>query len=165
MGRLPSTYAGKEIQRRFPYTMTGEIVMTSGQTGLQYPDATFQNTINKPFEVHRMIPRVYAQLNGAIVSPANMPSQEYLLGMIRTKIIDLGQNQDINKTPTRLDAMVKGSSERTWEWADPHYLPNNTQLQITNDALVFPFASDTINQLNVVLTFEGFLVVVGPPIA
>lgn len=165
MGRLPSTYENKMIQTRFPYTMTGEIVMTSGLSGLQYPEATFQNNINKPFEVHRMIPRVYAQLNGVMKDASLQPGQDLTLALIRAKLIDLGLNQDLNKTPTLLSTMVKGTSEQTWEWADPHYLPNNTQLQITLDALGFPFDAQVINQLKVVLTFEGFLVVVGPPIA
>lgn len=165
MGRLPPSFGGLPVQQRIPYTLTGELTLTASQTAQQYPDATFQNNVNKTFEIHRMIPRVYGQVTGVLYAP--QPDMDLLLGMARIQITDLGLDQKITKSPTLLDTLVKGSSERTWELAEPHYLPNNAQLQVTLDTLAFPAQAPftTINQLRIALTFQGFLLVVGPPVA
>jgi hypothetical protein len=162
MGRLPATWASRVITDRIPYELSGEITMTSAQTGLQYPDATFMNTVDKPFEVHRMKPVIVGQLNGTMFSP--QPDQEEMLSLVRARITDLGLNQEITKNPTLLSLLVKGSSERTWEFADPHYLTRSNLLQIVLDALAFPASfADEVNQLKVCIAFQGFLLVVAPP--
>jgi hypothetical protein len=169
MGRLPSTWGGKIIQERVPYDMPGEITIAASQTGLQYPDATFQNTQNKPFEIHRVIPRVYA-LDGTVLwfdpTAVQVPSPDFLASLVRVNIEDLGLNQKLTKAPTLIDTLTKGSSERTWEFADPHYLPNNAQLQVVLDCLAFPTGFDAdIDGLRVCITLQGFMLVVGPPVA
>lgn len=175
MGRLPATWGNQNIQGRIPYDMPGEITISSAQTGLQYPDATFQNTQNKVFEIHRIIPRVYS-LDGNVMfwdvdattgGTAN-PPQELLAALVRATIEDLGLNTKLTKSPTLLDTMVKGSSERTWELADPHYLPNNAQIVIILDALTFPasFEGLGIDGLRVCITLQGFMLVgVTAPVA
>lgn len=165
MGRIPSSFSGLPIQQRIPYTLTGELTLTASQTAQQYPDATFQNNVNKTFEIHRMIPRVYGQVAGVLYAP--QPEMSLLLGMVRMQLTDLGLDQKITKSPTLLDTLTKGSSELTWEFAEPHYLPNNAQLQVVLDTLGFPAQAPftTINQLRVAITFQGFLLVVGPPVA
>lgn len=163
MGRLPSTFEGRQILQRIPYTLAGEFTMTTLLQNQQYPDATFQNNVNKPFEIHRMIPRIYAFSDGAMV--VTQPDQELLLGLIRARISDLGLDQLITKSATILGTLLKGSSERTWEWAEPHYLPNNAQLQVVLDALAFPTFNPVATQLRVCITFEGFLLVLGTPVA
>lgn len=166
MGRLSSTFGGLPVQQRIPYTLTGELTLAASQTAQQYPDATFQNNVNKTFEIHRMIPRVYAQIADVLYEP--QPEMDLLLGMVRVQLTDLGLDQKITKSPTLLDTLVKGSSERTWEFAEPHYIPNNAQLQVVLDTLAFPaqapFAA-TVTRLKIAITFQGFLLVVGPPVA
>ncbi len=172
MGRLPATWKNLPIEGRFPYEMPGEITISSNTRGLQFPDATFQNTQNKVFEIHRIIPRVYA-LNGNVPfwsTETINPPQQYLMGLVRASIEDLGLNQKLTKSPTLLDAMVKGSSEQTWELADPHYLPNNAQIVITLDSLTFPTAFSTedlgIDGLKVAFTLQGFMLIgVGAPVS
>lgn len=161
MGRLPAQWAGKTITARWPYEITGELSLTSGQPARQYPDATFQNGVDKPFEIHRMIPRVYALDDAGVLLPTQ-PDQELLLGLVRANIVDLGREQLITKTPTLLGAIVKGSAERTWEFAEPMYLVRSEQLQVTVSALVFPAVAN-LNSLVVAMCFEGFLCVVAPP--
>lgn len=175
MGRLPSQWGGKDIQGRVPYDMPGEITLASLDKGIQFPDATFQNTQNKVFEIHRIIPRVYA-LDGNVMFWENdattggtpNPPQDFLSALVRATIEDLGLNQKITKSPTLIDTLVKGTSERTWELADPHYLPNNAQIVITLDALAFPasFEGLGIDGLRVCFTLQGFLLVgVGAPVS
>jgi hypothetical protein len=161
MGRLPATWANRIIQSRWPYTISGEFLIESAETGQQFPDATFQNGQDKPFEIHRMIPRVYALDSEGVLLPTQ-PDQELLLGLVRAKIVDLGREQLMTKNPTLLGLLCKGSSERTWEFAEPMYLIRAEQIQITLDALTFPVISN-LDQLKVAIDFQGFVCVVAPP--
>lgn len=160
-GRMPSEWAGREIAFRVPYTMHGELIIASGETGQQYPEATFMNNVDKPFEIHRVIPRVTAlDENGDEISP--QPDQDELQAAVRVSIFDTGKNQNITKNPSLLRSITKGSSERTWEWADPYYLVRSESLQTTLDALAFPTAWNAAS-LCVEIDYQGFLTVVAPP--
>lgn len=161
MGRLPATWAGRQIMSRWPYEVNGELIITSAQTGQQFPEATFQNGQDKPFEIHRMIPRVYS-LDTESVLLTTQSDQELLLGLVRARLTDLGREQAMTKNPTLLGTLLKGSSERTWEFADPMYLIRSEQIQVVLDALTFPAISG-LAKLRVAITFEGFVCVVAPP--
>lgn len=167
MGRLPSTYAGRQITDRNPYTMYGSISMLPS-TSSQYPDATFANNADKPFEIHRIIPRVYGQDAGQLpVSP--QAAQELLASLVRLRIVNILLNYEMTKTPAAIDSMVKGSSERTWEFADPHYLVTSGQLQISLDVAAFPvsgaepFTELEISRLKIDLQLQGFFITIEPP--
>lgn len=164
MGRLPSHWAEKLITMRIPYEMDGELTLTSGATGQQFPDATFANNIDKPFEIHRMIPRVTA-LDSTGVALATQPDQDLMQSLLRVAITDLGKNTPLTKSPTILNLLTKGSSERTWEWAEPYYLIRTELIQIVADALTFPANPapiDDLNGLRLEISFQGFLIVVAP---
>lgn len=161
MGRLPAQWAGRVIMSRWPYEIAGELAMTTAQQGKQYPEATFQNGVDKPFEIHRMIPRVYAlDTEGLLLT--TQPDQSLMQGLIRARITDLGREQLITKTPTLLDVLTKGTSERTWEWADPMYIIRSEQIQVVLDALAYPAISNLVT-LRVAICFQGFLCIVAPP--
>ncbi len=161
MGRLPSTWADRVITDRVPYSISGELLLTAGSSGVQFPDNTFSNNTDKPFEIHRLIPRVYAvDSDGTLL--AAQPDQDLLAGLIRTNINDLGLNQILTKNPTLVGLLTKGSSERTWEFADPHYLTRGNQIQITNDLLVLPTITN-LNKLKLAINLQGFFLVVAPP--
>jgi len=159
-------YGDLPIKRRIPYQMYGELDLGASATPTQFPEATFQNQNNKTFEIHRLIPRVYAMKGGVIFNP--QPTMSVLMALVRVQFRDVALEQALGKTAVTLDALVKGSTELTWELADPHYLPNNSQLQTTVETLAFPaeepFAED-IDALRVVLNWQGFLVVTGPAVA
>jgi len=164
MGRLPATWGGRVITARQPWIMAGELELTTAQPGQQFPDSTFLNSTDRPFEIHRMIPFVVAEdVNTVALSP--QPDQDLLSSLIRTRVLDLGKNNSLTKSPTLLRLFVKGSSERTWEFADPYYLAKGEQFQVTNDALTFPANSviSNLNFLKVCVAFEGFFISVGPP--
>jgi len=160
MGRLPSTWAEKLITMRTPYEMDGELMVASGATGQQYPDATFANNIDKPFEIHRMIPRVTA-LDSSGVPLATQPDQDLLQSLVRLSITDLGKNTPLTKSPTLMKLFTKGEAERTWEFADPYYLIRTELIQIVVDSLPFP-AIDGLAFLRVEISFQGFLLTVAP---
>lgn len=164
MGRLPAMWAGMQIKSRWPYTIGAELTLTANQTGIQFPEASFQNGVDKPFEIHRMIPRVYALDESGILLPTQ-PDQSTLQGLVRARITDLGREQLITKNPTLLDTLVKGSSERTWEFADPMYIIRSEQIQVVLDTLSIPvFAPDPATSLRIAIDFQGYLCIVEPPL-
>ena len=161
MGRLPATWGGKLITARSPWIVAGEIELTTAQSGIPFPDSTYINNTDRPFEIHRVVPFVVAEDNTSVALPTQ-PDQDLLSSLIRTTIQDLGKVQMLTKSATLLRLMVKGSSERTWEWADPYYLAKGEQLSVVNNALTFP-AIDNLNFLKVCIAFQGFFITVGPP--
>jgi hypothetical protein len=177
MGRLPSEWAGRVITMRIPYEMAGELIVASSQSGVQFPDATFTNNVDMPFECHRVIPRVSGLDSSKNLQALQLP-QETLAELVRLRINDFGKNVIMTKNPTLMNTIVKGSSERTWEWADPYYLVRSEGLQVVVDSLVIPawngnqfacncdgtpiVASPLVN-LRVEVSFQGFLLQVAPP--
>jgi hypothetical protein len=173
MGRLPAQWAGRDITMRIPYEMAAELQLVSSAPGQQYPDAVFTNNVDMPFECHRVIPRVTA-LDQAKVAVPNQPSQDLLQSLIRTRLVDFGKNVTMLKNPTLMNLLTKGSSERTWEWAEPYYLVRSEGFQVVLDALAFPTIWDgaqivtaqpttPIVSLRVEFGFQGYLCVVAAP--
>lgn len=161
MGRLPATFAGRIVTARQPWAMAGEVSLTTAQPGIQFPEATYLNSTDRPFEIHRMIPFIVAQDSDGIALPTQ-PDQDLLSSLIRTKINDLGKVTQMLKSATLIRTLVKGNSERTWEFADPYYLVKSEQLQVINDALAFPVIANLVS-LKVCMDFQGFFVTLGPP--
>lgn len=160
MGRLADYWAGRKITQRSPFLMPGDLILTSSQPGVQFPEATFMNNVDKPFEIHRAIPRVTAlDVNNVPLFP--QPDQELLGALIRAQVTDLGKNQKLTKNPSLFTILTKGSSERTWEFADPYYLIRSESIQVVCDALTFPAIPD-LASLRVEWSFQGFLIVVAP---
>lgn len=177
MGRLPSQWAGRDITMRIPYTMAGELIVASSQSGTQFPDSVFTNNVDMPFECHRMIPRVTGLDSSNNVQPTQL-KEETLLELVRLRINDFGKNVIMVKNPTLANTLVKGSSERTWEWADPYYLVRSEGFQVVVDSLVIPtwngnqFPCDCggdpitpspLTSLRMEVSFQGFLLQVAPP--
>ena len=160
MGRLPEYWAGRKITMRVPYTMPGEVSMTSAQPGQQFPDATFLHNVDKPFEIHRCKPFCVAwDTNGNVMQPQF--DQAALQSLIRARVFDQGINEQLTKAPTLLPLLIKGSAEATWEWAEPRTVVRAENFQITLDAQAFNNFTDMVT-LRVAWNFEGFLLVVAP---
>ncbi len=161
MGRLPDQWAGRKITMRVPYEMAGEITLASVQSGLQFPDATFQHNVDKPFEVHRCKPIITA-LDAQGVAILAQPAQEFLQQLLRVRISDLGKNELITKSPTMIALITKGSAEATWEWAEPYTIVRSESFQVVADALSFANLAGTTS-LKLGWAFQGFLLVVASP--
>jgi hypothetical protein len=172
MGRLPDTFAQRKITMRIPYSMEGELVMMGSQSGVQFPDATYTNNVDMPFEGHRMIPRVAGLDSSGNVQPTQL-SDEVLGQLVRLRINDFGKNVVMLKNPALIDTLTKGTSERTWEWADPYYLVRSEGFQVISDTLVLPVwdgnqipvvpPANPLAQLRIAIVFQGFLLQVAPP--
>lgn len=160
MGRLPEFWAGRKITARVPYAMAGELNVTSAQTGASFPNAVFYYNVDKPFEIHRLKPYVSPlDSQGNVMDDAW--DQDTLLSLLKAKIHDSGVNQDVTKGPTPLPLLVKGSSERTWEWAEPRTIVRAQGYDITIDAYDFTNFTDLVT-LRLGWTFQGFQLVVAP---
>lgn len=162
MGLLPETWAGRKITMRIPFNVPGEILLSGSVSGAQFPDATFLHNIDKPFEIHRLIPRITGcDANGAVVPV--QPDQDTLQSLVRLRILDFSKNEPLTKASTLMKLFTKGTSERSWEWAYPYYLVRSEGFQILLDTQTIPTFDPPIERLRVELNFQGFLIVVAPP--
>lgn len=162
MGRLALSYADLKIQDMFPYNMDTELTLAPSTSGTLFPSADLLNTQDKPFAVHRMIPSVTA-LDSNALPLATQPSEiDVLFFLVSLRIELQGLNQNATKTPVRIKNLVKGTSEKTWEFAEPFVLPNGYGLLIAADVGALP-AGVSYTQLRIALNFQGFLLQVAPP--
>lgn len=166
MGRLPDSWAGRKITMRIPYEMAGELSLASNQVGVQFPDATFLHNVDKPFEIHRAKPVVTALDVNGIPVVASLPTPDQMLQFMRVRVNDLGKNELMTKAPTVCSLIVKGSSESTWEYAEPYTITRSESFQVIADCLDLTnlvAASATVAKLKLAWAFQGFLLVVAPP--
>lgn len=161
MGRLSAEWAGRKITQRIPYTMSGELIRAGGLSGQVFPDATFTWAVDMPFEVHRIKPQVTG-LTDANAVVAIQPAQETLLALVRAKIDRIGGTITLTKSPTLLRQLVKGSSEMTWEFAEPDTIVRQEGYSITVDTLAIPVFADPVARLRIEIAFQGFLLQLGP---
>lgn len=161
MGRLAVRYADLNIQDMFPYAMDTELTLAPSVSGQFFPNSDLLNTQDKPFAVHRMIPSVTA-LDEDGLALSTQPNIDVLFFLVQLRIELQGLNQLMTKTPVRIKNLVKGSSELTWEFAEPFVLPNSYGLLVSADVAAFP-AGVSYTQLLIALNFEGFLLQVAPP--
>lgn len=167
MGRLPAKFAGRNISFRVPFSMPGELVVQAGAVGVQFPEATFLHNSDKPFEIHRVIPRVTGLDNNQVVATVTsngvvteLTDPALLEKLTRIRIFDFSKNENLTKNAQLLDTLTKGTSEKTWEWAEPYVLVRSEGFQVTVDNIA---AAATADFTRVEITFQGFLIVVAPP--
>lgn len=161
MGRLALRYADLQIQDMFPYNMDTELQLAASVQGQFFNNADLLNTQDKPFAVHRMIPRVTA-LDSNSLPLATQPDIDIRFFLVQLRLELQGLNQLATKTPVRLGNLVKGTSEQTWEFAEPFVLPNSYGLLASVDVGAFP-AQASFTTLLISINFQGFLLQVAPP--
>ncbi len=165
MGRLAMSFAGLQIEDMFPYNMSSEVTVVTGQQSAAFPNADLLNTQDKPFAVHRLIPRVIA-LDSAGLPLSTQPDLETRETLIKMRFELQGFNQNATKSPTRIGAVVGGStSERYWRFEEPFVLPNSYGVLCFVDCDAFPaaYAGAGIISLRVTVNLQGFLLMVAPP--
>jgi len=172
MGRLQAEWADRLITARFPHHMEGELILPSESPSTQMNDGLFTHNVDMPFEVHRMIPRVTG-LDAVGAPLANQPSQDLLFSLVRARVENGGKSLLLTKAPALLSTFTKGSSERTWEWAEPLVLTRSESFSITLNTLALPIwdggqiptdpPTTPLTSLRVEIAFQGFLLAVAPP--
>jgi hypothetical protein len=170
MGRLPLMFAGRQITFRVPYSMHGELTVPPSNNGFAYPVGTFLHNVDKPFEIHRMIPRVTGL---AADSTVLEPQPDTLEKRIRLNIADTSKNERLTKTSSLIENLIT-ANRRTWEWEDPYTIVRSEGFEITVDSLTYPsvcilgsscdaFTLTAVSFARVSIEFQGYLVVVAPP--
>lgn len=170
MGRLPLMFAGRQITFRIPYSMHGELVIDPNQNGVVFPQGTFLHNVDKPFEIHRMIPRLTG-LDGDGLILDTQP--ETLAKAIRLNIEDTSKNERLTKVPSLVETLTT-ANRQTWEWEDPYTLIRSEGFQVAVDSLGFGSVCSVgetcdilekiaVAQARVEVEFQGYLVVVAPP--
>jgi len=166
MGRLPGEFGNRKITFRVPFNMPGELVLDGGQLGLQFPEATFLHNQDKPFEIHRLIPRVTALDVNNLYYVTLQPSLDALFSCTRLRIFDVSKNENLTKNAQLLSTLCKGTNERSWEFAEPYTLVRSEGLQITVDNLgTAAIFGGVYSKSRIEITFQGFLIQIAPPTA
>lgn len=174
MGRLPLKFAGKDITFREPFEFSADLSVVAGDS-VQYVDKQFLESSSKPFEIHRVIPRLTAYYTVDDVLTILEPQPTILSRLIRLRMQDLSKNEPNTKTTTLIDTLTK-ANEETWEFEEPYTIVRGEQFQVSIDAAssfgFTPFSTlisaldpvPTIDSIRVELTFQGFHIVIGPPL-
>lgn len=168
---FPTQFDGKAIKDRIPYTMRGEMLVPVATSGVQFPETTFQHNVDKPFEIHRVIPDLtgFTDASPTVqVTPTLATNfQNFLDKGVRLNIIDTAKNELLTKNPT-LIAQLINKMTRTWEWPKPYTLRCSTNFLVTVDNIIpAAFATGTLGgvasvnvaQIRVELSFQGYLLV------
>lgn len=174
MGRLPDYFAGKPISFRIPFTITGELIVLNGTTGLSFPPETFRHNIDKPIEIHRMIIRLdpFDNADPPEILPlpfvgAIVDQQSILEKYIRLKAADDSKNEKIFKFAQLVEG-IHPKNTRVWEWEDPYTLVRSEGFSVEVDSILDDYTVTvgnvtlTVGNVRVVVTFEGFLIVIAP---
>ena len=163
MGRLSTMYAQQPITYRVPHTMTGFIDFPEVSAGVPFREQKMNeqallHSVDKPFEVHRLVP-VATSFNAGTWH-TDSASQELLLAQIAATLKIRSRNQAIaastNLTP--VINLIKGSAERTWEFADPMVLVRGEG--ILASGVLKQIIPGTITRLY--LPLQGYLLIMPP---
>jgi hypothetical protein len=163
MGRLAQSYAGLQIQDMYPYTAKTQLTLTASSASTQFPNADWLNTQDKPFAVHRMIPRILALTDGVIA--ATQPDIEIREALVLLSLLVQGFNQPATKDMTAIEVgnLLGGTtSERYWRFDEPLVFPNSYGMIAAAQTIAFP-AGVAYNSLRITLTLQGHLLQVTTP--
>lgn len=172
----PTHYAGKRIVSRWPYDMTGEMVVALGDTGVPFPDATFESNIDKPLEVWGVHVELYPLTNATPpvdVNPVLAQTFKAMLAdLVKLSLTYVSLEQRISKAKERVSALVDKNTG-VWVWApSPNTIGRSqgyvVEVDIPTAAFATgagptPVASVTVGSLRVVVRFFGFLLVLEGP--
>lgn len=167
MGRLPSHFAGRQINFRRPYIIYADADRPASTNGYIFPEASWLVAEDKPFEIHRCIIRLTAKdSEGNILEPQPTTLDK----RVRVRILDFSKNEMLTKNATLVGAMFK-QNEYVWEWDDPYTLVRSEGFQVQVDTDAFPSVcnlvacepiSTPVTLVRVEVAFEGFSLFIAP---
>lgn len=184
---LPQRFDGQEIKFRIPYTMPGELALDLANTppfSTQFPAATFLHNVDKPFEIHRMIPRLTLlgqdeSENDVVIIPADPKVVTGLEKCVRLRIDDTSKNEKWTKAACSIEDLVR--NDRVWTMDAPYTIVRSEGFNVEVDVQRFapnPLnvatiactsgevstqACTTVTKIRVDIDFQGYLIVIAPP--
>lgn len=168
-GLIPETFADQLIKFRIPYAMPGELVTDASTTAMQFNEATFLHTIDKPFEVHLM----HVELTGLPENDIMSDVQPLSLDRrVRLRIEDTAKNEKITKNPHLVSTIVDNLTHE-WRWDVPYTFTRQEGFTVSVDTDVLPTicvpnaqcTAETpliITKVRTEISFRGYLVVIRP---
>jgi len=174
MGRFRDEFAGRKITFRIPYVMPSTLTVENGSTGVQFPEAVFLHNVDKPFECHRVIVRVFPFDDTAtpvILAPTFVGAVPDLLQILQRyvaiRIRDTSKNEAMTKASTIVGDFQTGDA-MTWEFQDPYTMVRSEGFEVTCDNNLTDFSitvggtTKTIANIRFEVLFEGYLIVIAP---
>lgn len=198
--RLPFRYAGKKIGFRIPFNMYAELLIPIDAEGNvagslpfsgQFPEGSALHNVDKPFEIHRFIPRI--TLVHSVISNGLVTQDQVILGQgpvsgwekaVRLRIQDTSKNENLTKTAMTIEDMVADDT-RAWEWEDPYTIVRSEGFLVEVDVLAVAPAPGTtsgtgiftqaavdaecqcvaekVHKIRIDIDFQGYLIVIAPP--
>lgn len=159
-GVIPEEYGDQSIKFTIPYLFTGSLVVEPTTNGTFFPESTFENNVDKPFEIWWMNVRLNElDENKQVVD--DQPPFFDMANRIRITVFDTSKNEKLTKTPTLVENLVtsKEGAQGTWQWHRPYTLVRAEQLQIQVDTQNF---RDQVPFMRVSISFHGYLLVLQP---
>ncbi len=152
---VPEKYNGRRIKFRSPYTMPGELVLAAGALNTPFPEATFLQTVDKPFEIWDVVLRAAQSVGDTPFLPVADPAPS-IDQFWRIRMQDLSKNQNITKN-AQLVATLVDNDDDIWRWPIPYTIIRAEGFDISVDNLL------PVNFLRAEITFRGYLLVLEPP--
>jgi hypothetical protein len=172
---LPTTYDGKAITWREPYTLGGELIVPNNSQGNQFPEATFLHNVDKPGEFHRMIIRLTPfddDAPPAILPPPFIGAVEnldtLLAKYIRLRVRDTAKNENLTKTALLADSLVR-RNELIWSFFCPYTMTKSEGFEVSVDSILQDFTITvgattlTVHNVRVEIAFQGYLIYIASP--
>jgi len=174
MGRLPLSFAGKDVTFRIPYEIAAELDVGPNQSGIVYPEASFLVNVDKPFEIHRIKVSLTAKGTPATFSNPTVlePQPTTLDRRVRLRILDFSKNENLTKSATLVSVLLARNTG-AWDLEEPYTLVRSEGFQVQVDTLDLPNAviiNANLEPENVPVQFvrvevglQGYLDIIGPP--
>lgn len=153
---FPPKFAGQTIKFRVPYSMPGELVVATGGVNVAFPEGTFLQNTELPFEIHSVVLRATQSTLATPFVPLAAPAPG-IDKFWRLRMRDLSKNQNITKN-AQLAATLTENNTEVWYWPWPYTLIRSEGFDITVDNLLV-----ASNVLRAEITFRGYLIVLSPP--
>lgn len=179
MGRLPLSFAGKDVTFRIPYNIAAELDVGPNRSGIVFPEASFLHNVDKPFEIHRV--KIGLTGKGTPVgfsSPIILEPQPTILDrLVRLRILDFSKNENLTKSATLTRLLLRRDTD-AWDLEEPYTIVRSEGFQVQVDTLGEPgdiFTNVVILDANiepervpvqlvrVEVNFQGYLNIIGPP--
>lgn len=174
MGRLPLSFAGKDITFRIPYNIAAELDVGPNLSGVVFPEASFLHNVDKPFEIHRAKIGLTAKgtPEGFSTPTVLEPQPTTLEKRIRLRILDFAKNENLTKSATLVSQLLQKNTG-AWDLEEPYTIVRSEGFQVQIDTQDYPAVvildanvepeRVEVQFVRIEVNFQGYLDIIGPP--